>query len=79
MDRSTPKIALAEQVLGQPLEDWLRPRRENGMSWGRLARELTHATEGKANVSYELLRRHFGHISRDPAKVPVPEPEAQAS
>lgn len=47
------------------------------MSWVRLARELRDATKGKADVSYELLRRHFGDISRDPGA--MTEPEAQAS
>lgn len=62
----TPTIALAGELLGMTLIEWVRPRREMGQSWDRLSRDLDRATGGRCRISRELLRRHFGHISREP-------------
>lgn len=62
----TPTLALAAELLGEPLEEWVKPRREAGQSWDRVSRDLFRATGGRCQVSRELLRRHFGHIPREP-------------
>lgn len=67
MPSKTPTIAYAELVLNvTDLADWITPRRHMGMSFDRLARELARATEGRCRVTGELLRRHFGHVPREP-------------
>lgn len=60
----TPTVALATALLGQPLEEWVRHRRTLGHSWDRMSRDLSLATNGRCAVSKELLRRHYGHISK---------------
>lgn len=62
----TPTLALAGELLGKSLEEWVKPRREMGQSWDRVSRDLGRATEGQLKVSREFLRRHFGHIEREP-------------
>jgi hypothetical protein len=62
----TPTIALAGALLGVALEEWVKPRREMGQSWDRVSRDLHRATTGQVQVSREFLRRHFGHIQREP-------------
>lgn len=62
---ATTAIALATEVLGEPLADWVERRRTLGQSWDRVSRDLSKATDGKCQFSRELLRRHFGHIPRE--------------
>ncbi len=62
----TPTVVLASELLQQPLEEWVRDRRVLGQSWERMSRDLNRATDGRIDVSKELLRRHFGHIPKEP-------------
>lgn len=62
---ATTAVALATEVLGEPLEKWVERRRSLGQSWDRLSRDLSKATDGKCQFSRELLRRHFGHMPRE--------------
>lgn len=62
----SPMVALAGELLGKSLEDWVKPRREMGQSWDRVSRDLQRVTDGRCRFSRESLRRHFGHIQREP-------------
>lgn len=69
--RITPAVALATEVLGEPLADWVTRRRTLGQSWDRLSRDLARETDSKCVFSRELLRHHFGHIPREPERIPA--------
>jgi hypothetical protein len=64
-NRYNAAVALATEVLGQPLRTWVGERRKLGQSWDRVARDLTEETDGKCQFSRELLRRHFSDIPRE--------------
>jgi hypothetical protein len=67
MNDTQHSIALASEVLGEPLVEWVKRRRTLGQSWDRVSRDLARDTDGKCRFSRELLRRHFNHIPREEA------------
>lgn len=57
--RKTPMHNLADVLLGEDLEGWVRARRSKGMSWRTIAYELYATTDRKVLVSFETLRSWF--------------------
>lgn len=55
MNTGPPKRELAD-VLVNGVEEFVRTRREAGMSWRRIANELRDATNQKVDVTYETVR-----------------------
>lgn len=55
----TPTYRLAEILLGEPLDEWVRSRRRNGASWRLIAMELWQRTNQEVIVSFETLRSWF--------------------
>jgi hypothetical protein len=47
---ATDKQRLASALLGRPVVPWVRERRNAGLTWRRIARELFDATDGKIDV-----------------------------
>lgn len=50
---------LAESALGQPVDEWIAARREDGDSWRTIAVALHDATDGKASFTSEAIRRWY--------------------
>ena len=40
---------------GIALEEWIDERRDEGLSWRRIAQELAHFTEGRISVSHQTV------------------------
>ena len=59
---STPTVRLATLILGEPLEGWVRQRRNAGQPWDGIAGDLAEATEKQVKISGEYLRQLY----RDP-------------
>ena len=59
MTTATPTARLAENILGEPLERFVRTRRDQGRAWRLLARDLYEATNQQIDVTYETLRTWF--------------------
>lgn len=58
MDTQTTRTQrLATQLLGQPVAQWIRARREAGRSWREIAADLDTATGGELVLTHEVLRR----------------------
>lgn len=55
----TPTQRLAEVLLGESLEHFVRSRRAEGKPWRIIARDLWRATNGEVDVTYETLRTWF--------------------
>lgn len=55
----SPTRRLAELLLGEPLEAWVRTRRANGASWRLVSMELWAATDHEVAISFETLRTWF--------------------
>lgn len=57
----TPTAELADLKLGDagPLEQFVRTRRAEKRAWRLIARDLSDATDGAVDVSYETLRVWF--------------------
>lgn len=60
----TPSQRLAELVLGESLEDFVRERRP-GSSWRRIAQALHEATNGDIDLAPETLRLWFPDKQRE--------------
>jgi hypothetical protein len=58
MADATPLRRLAELLLGEPLEDFVRSRRPH-KAWRFIARDLYDATNGEIDVTHESLRLWF--------------------
>lgn len=65
----TPTHRLADLLLGGPgaLEDFVRSRREAGMAWRLVAREVYEATDGEIDLTYETLRTWFPDAPKEAA------------
>lgn len=59
MPPQSPTYRLAEVLLGEPLDRWVRTHREAGNSWRMIAMELWRATDHEVVVSFETLRSWF--------------------
>lgn len=60
MDATLPAThRLADLILGEPLEDFVRTRRSEGRSWRLIERDLYDASDRQVDVSYETLRSWF--------------------
>lgn len=55
----TPTQRLASLLLQQPVEDWITSKRDAGVSWRLIARELHTVTDGQIDVTAETLRGWF--------------------
>lgn len=58
---------LFAELYGQPLGDWVADRREEGMTWRRVEKELFSKTEGAVDVSHPTLIAWYGDAEREPA------------
>lgn len=58
MDRS-PTYLLADTLLDDGIESFVRARRSEGASWRRIALDLWEATDRKVEVTHETLRSWF--------------------
>lgn len=47
---------LASLLLGQPVDQWVRDRREAGDSWRRIAMQLHEITDGQVSLTGEAIR-----------------------
>lgn len=56
----TPNMKLAGLLLGQPVEQWVQARRDEGMSWRKIEAALEAATNGQVAVEHETIRRWVG-------------------
>lgn len=52
----TPLMALADLLLGQPVQDWVRGRRDEKVSFRRIALELHEKTGGQISVTDNTIR-----------------------
>lgn len=59
MTPATPTYRLAEVLLGEPLDQWVKRQRKAGASWRLIAMELWRATDHEIVVSFETLRSWF--------------------
>jgi hypothetical protein len=59
METITPMARLAEALLGQPVEQFVRTRRNSGRSWRLIARDLYDATDHQVDVTHETVRTWF--------------------
>lgn len=48
---------LADIMLGQPVEQWLRDRRDSGASLRAIATELSERTNGRVSVSHQAISK----------------------
>jgi hypothetical protein len=55
----TASHRLAEILLGENLEEFVRSRRRTGVPWRRIARDLWVATDHEADIAFETLRLWF--------------------
>lgn len=53
---TTPTQRLASLLLQQPVTDWIADKRDAGLSWRLIARELCTTTQGQIDVTAETLR-----------------------
>lgn len=53
LDMRTPAKQLADLLLEEPVEGWVRQRRDRDrpLSWRRISLELRDATDGKVDVA----------------------------
>lgn len=56
---STPTRRLADLLLEDGLEAFVRERRAKGRSWRLISRDIWEATGGELDVTYETLRSWF--------------------
>lgn len=61
MPEATPLQRLAEHLLGEPLEDFVRSRRPD-RPWRLIARDIYEATNGEVDVTHESLRLWFPDV-----------------
>lgn len=47
---------LADEILGEPVEDWLARRRKAGHSWQQIRDEMREATDRRISVTPNSLR-----------------------
>lgn len=59
MASPSPTYRLAEVLLGEPLDQWVKQLRRDGASWRLIAMELWRATNHEVVVSFETLRTWF--------------------
>lgn len=59
MENLTPKRRLADLLLPEGLEHFVRSRRANGVAWRVVARDLWMETEGELDITFESLRAWF--------------------
>lgn len=52
----TPTKRLADLLLEEPVENWIRARRQGGRSWRLVARDLYEATNGQVDVTPNAVR-----------------------
>lgn len=52
----TPTQALADHLLRKPVEDWVHERRQQNISFRRIALELRDVTKGKVDVTEATIR-----------------------
>lgn len=57
--RQTPTQRLADLILAEPLEEFVRTRRAQNTSWRLIERDLLAATDGQVDVTYETLRSWY--------------------
>lgn len=55
----TASHRLAEILLGENLEEYVRSRRRAGVPWRRIARDLWVATDQEVDIAFETLRLWF--------------------
>lgn len=51
----TPTQQLATMLLGEPVDAWIRAKREAGEPWRVIARELHQRTNGRIDVTHQTL------------------------
>lgn len=56
MDTLTPSQKLAGMLLGRPVKDYIRERRDLGRSWRLVARDLYDATNGQIDITYQAAK-----------------------
>lgn len=59
MATETTTQRLAGLLLGEPLEEFVRTRREAKRAWRLVARDLWKATNGEVDVTHETLRTWY--------------------
>jgi hypothetical protein len=69
VDERTPKQTLADELLGEPVEEWVLRHRGSvppHLSWRVIAEKLRTATNGKVWVTDQTLR-NWTTAEREPA------------
>lgn len=56
----TPTQRLASLLLDQNVIDYIADRRSEGRAWRFIARDISEATGGQVDVTYETLRKWSG-------------------
>lgn len=59
----TPTARLAEILLREPLAEFVRSRRAEGLAWRLVSRDLYEATDHQIDVTYETLRTWFPDLA----------------
>jgi hypothetical protein len=54
---------LASLLLKQDVRTFIAERRESGVAWRHIARDLYNATDGQVDVTYETLRNWHGGVA----------------
>jgi hypothetical protein len=52
----TPHQKLAGLLLAQPVDQWIRDRRAEGMSWRAVTKLLSDKTNGQIDITHETVR-----------------------
>lgn len=83
MPNRTPRKShgwrLADVLLDEGLEEFVRSRRGGGVSWRRIVRELYEVTDHQVDVAPETLRSWIPDIAATPGFEPrTPEREEVA-
>lgn len=51
----TPTQQLATLLLGEPVDEWIKARRDAGQPWRTIARDLYDRTNGRIDVAHQTL------------------------
>lgn len=55
--KGTATQRLASHLLNQDIDDFIAQKRNAGVTWRFIARDLCDATDGQIDVTYETLRQ----------------------
>lgn len=67
----TPRQRLASLLLGRPVLEYIQDLHNTGMSYDRIAAQLSDDTDGQVDISHEAIRQWLPEQAK-PKKVTCP-------